>query len=175
MKVINTKKKFAGFVSVLGEKIYIDVSNGTGFYEVLTLMEPYVNKLLHFGVLICPLNSEDIKQNIYVLIIEGLSKYNPEKGASLSTFLYKYIQNKIIDYSRKKDPLKNPINYDGLYEVNIEEKLDIMKKIKKLDEKWRVVVFRIFINGDKIAEISKDINMTPWGLTRALRRKLAEI
>lgn len=174
MKVINSKKKFSGFVVVLDKKIFVNMSSGKGFYEIIKTMEPYTNKLVRFGSSTCPYtNQEDIKQNIYMFIIEGLFKYNPQKGASLSTFLYGYVKNKLIDYARKKDQLKI-YDYEELYFSNIENKIDIIKKVENLDDKWKDIIFRIFINGDKIYEVSKDINMTPWGLTRAIRRKILE-
>ena len=185
MRTINSKrKKFAGLVVVKNQKIFIDTSDGTGFYRVFELMESYIYMLTHFGFSLCSWSSfEDIKQDIYVLILEGIPKYNPNKGASLSTFLHKFIKNRLIDSSRKNDPLRGRCNYvvmaddiGGFYYDPLDptDKIDLIRKIQCWDEKWRRIMFRLFISEDNIANVASDENITPWGMTRAVRKKLLE-
>jgi len=185
MRTINSKrKKFAGFVVVKNQTVFIDVADGTGFHRIFELMESYVHMLARFGLSLCYWSSsEDIRQDIYVLILEGIPKYNPDKGASLSTFLHRFIKNRLIDNSRKKDPLrgrlKHMVMYDdveGFYYDPLDpvEKIDLIKRIQCWDEKWRRAIFRVFINEDNICDVAHDEDMTPWGLTRAMRRKLLE-
>ena len=185
MRTINSKKKrFAGSVIVKNKSVFIDTADGVGFHKVFELMEPYIHLLARFGLSVCPWSSlEDMRQEVCVLILEGIPKYSPERGASLSTFLHKFIKNKLIDYSRKKDPLRGRCSYISIYDddagfyydpLDPIEKIDLIRKIQCWDNKWRRVMFRIFINEEKVGEIAKDEKMTPWGLTRAIRRKLTE-
>lgn len=185
MRTLNSKKtKFVGPVIVKSQKVFIDTTDGTGFYEVFELMESYTYMLTRFGLSLCPWSSsEDIKQDIHVLILEGILKYNPDKGASLSTFLHRFIKNRLIDYSRKRDPLRGRCNYMAMIDdlgclyydpLDPAEKIDLVRRIQCWDEKWRRAIFRIFISEDNIADVAHDENMTPWGLTRAIRRKLLE-
>lgn len=185
MRTINSKKrKFAGSVVVKNQKVFIDTSDGTGFPKVFELMESYVHMLVRFGTSLCSWSTpEDIKQDIYVLILEGIPKYNPNKGASLSTFLHRFIKNRLIDGSRKKDPLRGRCNYTVMYDdisgfyydpLDPIEKIDLIRRMQCWDDKWRRAIFRIFISGESITSVAQDEGMTPWGLTRAVRRKLAE-
>lgn len=178
MKIVNyKKKKFSGTVFVKNEKVFIDTSNGTGFHKVLELMEPHIYMLTNFGLSLCYWSTaEDIRQDVCVLILEGMIKYNPDKGASLSTFLYQFVKNRLIDVSRKNDPLKGRCNYelqDICYNpINPVDKIDLIRRIQDWNEKWRRIMFRLYINNDKKSDVAKDEQMTPWGLTRAVRKKL---
>lgn len=185
MRTINSKKrKFAGSVIVKNQKVFIDTNNGAGFYKVIELMESYVHMLVRFGVSLCSWSTpEDIRQDIYVLILEGIPKYNPNRGASLSTFLHRFIKNRLIDSSRKIDPLRGRCNYFAFYDdisgfyydpLDPIKKIDLIRRIQCWDEKWRRAIFRIFISEDNISDVAADECMTPWGLTRAVRRKLLE-
>ena len=156
MRTINSRKKrFAGFVTVKNQTVYIDTADGTGFHKVFELMESYVHMLARFGFSLCSWSSiEDIKQEIYVLMLEGIPKYNPEKGASLSTFLHRFVRNRLIDHSRKKDPLRGKCNYTVMYDdisgfyydpLDPIEKIDLIRRIQCWDDRWRRAIFRIFI------------------------------
>ena len=186
MKTINSKKKkFSGVVSIGSQKVFINTTDGTGFYKTFQLMEPAVRSLSHFGLSCCPWSTyDDMKQDIYLLIIEGIPKYNPDKGASLPTFLCRFIKNKILDRSRDRDPIRGRFRHLVVYDdthgiyydpLHLEDKIDLMKKIECLDNKWRCIIFRLFIINDRIADVANDEQMTPWGLTRAVRKKIAEI
>lgn len=184
MRIVNSRRrKLVGSVMVKSQKVFINTADGTGFHKVFELMESYVRMLVRFGHSLCFWSTpEDIRQDIYVLMLEGIPKYNPDKGASLSTFLHRFVKNRLIDGSRKKDPLRgrcNHVMYDdiaGLYYDPIDpvEKIDLIRRIQCWDDKWRRSIFRIFISGDSIADVAHDEGMTPWGLTRAIRRKLLE-
>jgi DNA-directed RNA polymerase specialized sigma24 family protein len=186
MRTINSRKKrFAGSVTVKDQKIYIDTSDGTGFPKVFELMKPHMYMLVRFGLSLCSWSTfEDIKQDIYILMLEGIPKYNPDRGASLSTFLHRFVRNRLIDQSRKKDPLRGRCNYVQMYDdmagfyydpLDPVEKIDLLRRVQCWDDKWRRVIFRIFISEDKIADVAGDEGMSPWGLTRAVRKRLAEV
>jgi DNA-directed RNA polymerase specialized sigma24 family protein len=169
---------------VKNQKVFIDTSNGTGFHKVFELMESYICILTRFGLSLCPWSSnEDIKQDIYVAILEGIPKYDPGRGASLSTFLHMFVKNRLIDCSRKKDPLRSRYHNIMMYEdiddfyynpIDPIEKIDIIRRIQCWDKKWRKAIFRVFINEDNISDVARDENMTPWGLSRAISKKLLE-
>jgi DNA-directed RNA polymerase specialized sigma24 family protein len=185
MRTINSKnKQFVGFVSVNGEEVFVDTNDGTGFLEICVLMKPCINVLVKFGLSLNKYSTiEDTRQDIYAFMIDGILRYNPTRNASLSTFLYKFIKNKLIDQFRDNDPLKGntkciPILNAGLSDYyhnpinKVIETIDLVKCILNLDKKWRYIIFRIYINGEKVSEVASDENMTPWGLTRAIRRKI---
>jgi DNA-directed RNA polymerase specialized sigma24 family protein len=181
MLTINGKKKrFTGNVTVRGVEVYVDTKNGEGFKEIFELMASNIYILARYGLTICPWSTiDDLKQEISIMIIEGVLKYDKCRGASLSTFLNTLIKNRLVDLSRKKDPLKtrcDPVNNEKIsYEqVSPSDKIDILKYISCWDEKWRTILFRVIINEEMISTVAEDFNITPWGLTRAIRRKLKE-
>ena len=181
MKTINTRKRqFAGNVIVHDEEIYIDTSNGTGFREVFKAMEPHINVLVHHNWSYGIWNVEDAKQDISLAMLEAIVKYNPNRGASLSTFLYTVGRNRVNDLFRKR--IRGQTEYmcyidDSSFMAHIYDpdiKIELLQRIKSWDDKWKHIMFRIFVKGDQISDVAADEDFTPWGLTRAVRRKLKE-
>ena len=179
MKTLNTKKGyFAGNVLVHDKVIYIDTSNGTGFQKVFENLSGTILKLSHFGA--CNFGSfEDAKQEICLVMLEGILKYKPDKDASLSTFLYRVGYNRIIDQARKN--IRGRTRYLMIYDDSWDSirsdpdfKIELGQRTKNWDDKWKRLMFRIYVKGDAISDVAKDEEFTPWGLTRAIRRKLKE-
>ena len=180
MKTINTKKgRFAGNVNVLGVEVYIDTSDGTGFHEVFKSMEPCIN-FLASKCSVLGICTADARQDVSLAMLEAIVKYNPDRGASLYTFLYAVGKNRVNDLYRKQ--IRGRTKYlcyiDSSDFVahfhNPDTRVELLQRIESWDNKWKNIMFRLFVRGDQISEVAKDENFTPWGLTRAVRRKLKE-
>lgn len=182
MKVINSGQKFSGTVRVLDKEIYIDTTDGTGFYEIFETMKGIINNRSNYGASLYATSFDDAKQDVCMFILEGILKYKVVENASLSTFLYTFVTNKIIDHSRSK-LLRGRTEYvchydDASFTVTVEsdpsENIDLLERTKEWDNKWKNIMFRIFVLGENINIVASDEDMSAWGLTRALRRKLDE-
>lgn len=51
------------------------------------------------------LNIEDVHQMALEKLLEAKNKYNPNRGATLSTFAWSFVKNRLIDEIRKVNPL----------------------------------------------------------------------
>ena len=84
-------------VSVYEEDFYIDKETGKGFDLVLNKIKPYISSLSYTWSNTIPnTTQEDLEQDIYVIAIQGIKNYNPNKGTKLSSFLHTHINNKLI-------------------------------------------------------------------------------
>lgn len=171
MKTINSKSP-PFYVSVFGKKVFINMDNGDGFYKVFEYMHPSIIKLSKFFCSINNIEYFDAYQEICVFMLEGLLKYDLNKS-SLSSFLYLYSYNKIIDASRKKDISYENYN-DFIIEDKIFNKVGVLEYTKKWDNRWKKIMYRVFIKEDFISAVARDENITSWGLTKAIKKKLKE-
>ena len=168
MRVINSKRKF--IARVFDKHIYIDTENGTGFYEVLEEMKAVMRRFASRS----SLPFEDFYQDLCVNILEGILIYDPSRNTLLSTFLYKICYYKLVDTYRSINMPISDINEAICYESNQDQKVEVMQRIQSWDDKWKKIMFRLFVEGEQINNVARDENITPWGLTRAVRRKLLE-
>lgn len=175
MRILNVnKRRFSGDAIVHGEMLYVNTITGEGFNKIFALMDNSINyvarKYMHnFD------SFEDTQQEIYIIVLEGAANYDPSKGASLSTFLLRHIKNRMIDKFRKKRvyiQLADSVEEELSLDINLNNKIDLIKRSSCWDDKWKNVMIRIFVNEDKIQDVAQDVGMSPWGLTRAIRRKL---
>lgn len=164
---------FAGYVVVCNKRILIDTKTGFGFHEVFDLMKPIICHLSNKYKSIGNRSAEDIRQDICVAILEGIIKYK-EQNASLSTFLFGFINNKMIDKTRKRKckVVQCDVENKVCGSMSVDEKMDLMQRTSIWDDKWKNIITRIFVNGDKISDVANDEHISPWGLTRAIRRQL---
>lgn len=187
MRILNSKNKetFKGVVVVCEKNVYINTETGEGFCGMFDAMGGYVNSL---ASIILPITDDmlEAKQEVYLTMLEGLISYNHSFGVPLSTFLYKYTQNKLFDLLRKSENkvLKFSADdfngtlliLDNIFGWNefdyVELKLDFEKRIKVWSPEWQAIMVRLFVDGEKVQDVARDTGMTPWGLTRAVRRKL---
>lgn len=184
MKTINTgKKHFAGTVIMRDKEIYIDTSNGTGFREVFQEMDSAINMLSNgnWSLGFRPVwDVEDMKQDISLTMLEAIVKYDPSSGTKLSTFLWAVGRNKAIDNYRKaaRGRTKYLCYLDEanlcIYDSDPNIKIELLQRIKGWDDTWRNIMFRIFVKGENISDVAESEGWTPWGLTRAIRKKLKE-
>lgn len=82
-------------VKMYDEEYEICHESCSGYEKVISKIDPLVNKfarkLCAFG-----LDFEDSKQEVLIILIEGIKNYDEEKEVKLSTFLHVHINNKVI-------------------------------------------------------------------------------
>lgn len=82
-------------VKMYDEEYEISHDTCLGYEKVMSKIDPLVNKyarkLCAFG-----LDFEDSKQEVLIILIEGIKNYDEEKNVKLSTFLHVHINNKVI-------------------------------------------------------------------------------
>lgn len=100
------KKAYSGYVEMYEEKIYVDTETKQGYQRVLERIDP----------LLCKWSSktympgytyEDIKQELSVIIVEGINSFDPSKSVKLSTFLHTHLRNKLISKIKSVNKLSN--------------------------------------------------------------------
>jgi len=100
------KKPFEGYVEMYSEKIYINTSTKEGYTRVLKKIDPLLCKWSSKTYL-SGHTFEDIKQELSMIIIEGVNAFNPDKGVKLSTFLHTHLKNKLISKIKSINKLSN--------------------------------------------------------------------
>lgn len=170
------KSFFVGKALVYGLPIYIDTTNGTGILEVLKKMSMFLDGFSYWYSGDPIFDRSDMRQEAYAAAIEGIRHYKTEYSAQLSTFLHKHVLNRMIDLKKNKKILHaNETDEDGdifSRAVDLDKIIDINRKMNKLDKKWSNIIYRMFVEGEHIKDIAQEENMSPWGLTRALRKKI---
>ena len=179
MRTINSSSKrlFSGTVVVNGQEVYVNVADGTGFKKVFELMKDMIcafSKRRH--IQFAHRSFEDAYQDVCVSVLEGIVKYQPDRHASLSTFLYLFVESRTKDSFRKSSiefEEFNDIIPDRF--VDPANRMDVIRRTEGWDEYWKDIMFRLFVNEENIASVASDAGMTPWGMTRAVRRKLQSV
>ncbi len=173
MRTINSGE----IVQVHDKEIYINMHDGTGFHEIFETMAGIIKKLSFFNSNINNLEFEDACQDVNVFVLEGIFKYSHDKGAKLSTFLYTYVHNKIIDFSRKRNLLgkmTHMVMIDDAWNADhsrASRKIELTQRIEDWDDRWKNIIFKIFVKGESINDVATSEKMTRWGLSRAIRRR----
>jgi len=103
---------FVGKAFVYDEEIFINTFTGEGYDLVVNKMKNYID-WYSGNVRLAGFDREDIKQFMFVLLLDGIRRYNPRPSNSytnikLSTFLYIHIKNRII--SRIKEETRQSLN-----------------------------------------------------------------
>jgi hypothetical protein len=170
----NSKRLFSGAVVVNGQEVYINIADGTGFKKVFELMEDVIHIFSKRRYMQPSCRSlEDAYQDVCVSVLEGMVKYQPDRHASLSTFLYLFIESRIKDSFKKVS-----VGFEEFHDLTPDRfidpanRIDVMRHVEKWDERWKCIMFKLFVNEEDVASVARDAKMTPWGLTRAVRRKL---
>lgn len=82
-------------VKMYDEEYEICHKSCSGYEKVMNKIDPLVNKyarkLCAFG-----LDFEDSKQEVLIILIEGIKNYDEKKQVKLSTFLHVHLNNKVI-------------------------------------------------------------------------------
>lgn len=158
---------------IYNDEVKIDLKNGRGFDKVINLMSGFLNSFSNWADKNSFLDDVDMKQEAYLAAIEGIFKYTDTSRGKLSTFLHTYVRNKMIDIKKKKRIFQVPLNEKiTVKSISPEDRISAIRSIEMWDDKWREIIFRIVIKQDSLKSVAEDENITPWGLTRAIRRKL---
>ena len=109
---------FAGVIQLYGDEFYVDTRDGTGYDDVFKKLKKLISYLA-YKYNISGFTIDDAKQNIAVHILEGIPKFDPNKGTKLSTFLQMRINRRLINQMRDHGRVsKNPtILRTSLYKV----------------------------------------------------------
>ena len=82
-------------VKMYDEEYEIFHENCYGYEKVMKKIDPLVNK--HARRLCAfDLTFEDAKQEVLIILIEGIKNYDESKNVKLSTFLHVHLNNKVI-------------------------------------------------------------------------------
>lgn len=171
---------FSGTVMMYGKPIFVDTSDGTGFVEILDSMKPFLDSFSRWGGRDPSQDECDMRQDARLAAIEGVMSYRKETGTQLSTFLHTHVRNRMVDASRKRRLSQIPLDDaspDAMISRTLspEDRVLLMRVLESWDARWRKVMFRAFVLQDKIKDIARDERMSPWSLTRAIRRKIRAI
>lgn len=79
-------------------------------------------------------DAEDIVQELFLKLWSKPELWQEGRGAKFSTWFYRIITNRCIDFQRKKKPDQLIENYDIEDKSNIEEDLDKIAKQKMLEK-----------------------------------------
>jgi len=169
-------RRFSGTATVYGNPVFVDTSDGTGFVEVLDRMASFLDSFAKWGSSDPSQEESDIRQDARLAAVEGIMAYDPDKKAQLSTFLHTYVRRRMIDARRKR---RVP-QVSGTPEAAVakglepEDRLFLVRVAESWDPRWRRIMFRVFVLQDRIRDVARAERMSPWGLTRAIRRKIRE-
>ncbi len=86
---------YKAYVKVYDEEFYVDTYSGEGFDKVLKKMEPHINKCAS-RKFIPNYSFQDLKSEIYIMALDGILAFDPDRNVKLSTFLQTHLHNKII-------------------------------------------------------------------------------
>ena len=103
--------------------------------------------------------SEDIVQETFLVAVKNIDKFRGE-----SKILYKDIRKKEKQKNISLEDVENELITENSLEENIflqEDKLDLLKKIQKLNEETRNVMYLKLLGGLKNEEIAEVMNKTP--------------
>lgn len=100
------KKEFEGTIEMYEEKVWISTRTKEGYARVLERIDPllckWASKTYMSGYAF-----EDIKQELSLIIIEGVNAYDPSKKVKLSTFLHTHLRNKLVSKLKSVNKLSN--------------------------------------------------------------------
>ena len=87
---------FAGHIAVYDESLYVNTRSGKGYDKLLTKLDKFISYLAakyNFK----GFSFEDNRQQIALHILEGISKFNPQKGTKFSSFIQMRVSRRLIN------------------------------------------------------------------------------
>lgn len=97
---------FSGMAKVYNEEFFIDANTGAGLTRLLAKIDPLLFKMSH-SLYIPGYESDDLKQELAIMAIEGVRVYDATKNVKLSTFLHIHLHNKLISKIKSKNKLSH--------------------------------------------------------------------
>lgn len=122
---MNKDRNFQGEVRMFNDVYYVDTKTGEGVDKVLKKIDPLLCKMAS-KTYIPGYTFEDIKQELVIMVLRGIRFYDPSRNTALSTFLYKYLNSKLISKLMSANKMSNDAD------LNFETTSD--KKIRKVKE-----------------------------------------
>jgi DNA-directed RNA polymerase specialized sigma24 family protein len=168
-----TDGHFVGCALVYGRPVQVDTASGIGVAEVLERMSVFLDGFAHWRHTDPMFGSSDMRQEAYAAAIEGIREYRSGSQAQLSTFLHMRVRNRMIDIRRgRRLPYVELRDIPVPQIIGTEEAIDIAKAIGELGDRWGHIARRILVEGESVGDVARAERMSPWGLTRALRKRL---
>lgn len=99
-------KAYSCYVDMYDEKIFVDTTTKQGYKRVLERIDPLLCKWSSRTYL-PGYSYDDIKQELSVIIVEGINAFDPSKKVKLSTFLHTHLRNKLISKIKSINKLSN--------------------------------------------------------------------
>ena len=93
-------------VEMYEEKVFVSTLTKQGYARVLQRIDPLICKWAS-KTYIPGYAFEDIKQELSLIIIEGINSFDPSKKVKLSTFLHTHLRNKLISKLKSVNKLSN--------------------------------------------------------------------
>lgn len=166
-------RPFVGSALVYGLPIYVDTVSGAGVADVLGRMSKFLDGFSRWRHSDPMLGKADMRQEAYAAALEGMRSYR-HGCAQLSTFLHRHVLNRMIDLRRGNRCVHVEMpDMPAPQGMGPEEAMDLAKEMGRLGARWERIMRRIFVEGEHIIDVAKDENMSPWGLTRRLKREIA--
>jgi RNA polymerase sigma factor (sigma-70 family) len=99
-------KEYEQFVEMYDEKIFVSTKTKQGYDKVLKKIDPLLCKWAS-KTYMSGYGFEDLKQELSIIIIEGVNAFDPEKKVKLSSFLHNHLKNKLISKLKSVNKLSN--------------------------------------------------------------------
>lgn len=100
------KSEYAEVVRMYDEDVYVSTETKEGYNRVLERIDPllckWASKTYMPGYAF-----DDIKQELSIIIIEGVNAFDPSKKVKLSTFLHTHLRNKLVSKIKSVNKLSN--------------------------------------------------------------------
>lgn len=100
------KQGYSCYVDMYEEQVYVDTVTKKGYSRVIERIDPLLCKWAS-KTYMPGYTYEDIKQELSLIIVEGINSFNPEKKVKLSTFLHTHLRNKLISKIKSVNKLSN--------------------------------------------------------------------
>lgn len=160
-------------VRMYDEDILINKKSGKGFQKVLDKIDPLISsmavryKINNYAV-------SDLKQELYLIAVQGIKAFDPNKNVKLSTFLHVHLNNKII--SKLKSSLKksnNAVYLNNQDEFFREINVDSISLINDMEESQDIYmiknIYEMNLDFDLFLELLKeDIEYESWLIVKLL-------
>lgn len=160
-------------VRMYDEDILINKKSGKGFQKVLEKIDPLISsmavryKINNYAV-------SDVKQELYLIAVQGIKAFDPNKNVKLSTFLHVHLNNKII--SKLKSSLKksnNAVYLNNQDEFFREINVDSISLINDMEESQDIYmiknIYEMNLDFDLFLELLKeDIEYESWLIVKLL-------
>jgi RNA polymerase sigma-70 factor, ECF subfamily len=122
-------------------------------------------------------DAEDIVQDLFLKLWRTPDIWQEGRGAQFSTWFYRIITNKCIDFQRKKKPDQLLDGFDIVDKSNLEENLDsierkkmIERMIQELPERQKIAINLCFYEGFSNKEAAEVMQLNIKALESLLMR-----